>query len=433
MIQTVRNAWKIPELRNKMLFVIFALLIFRLGSAIPVPFIDSAALQAQLAAASGTIFSLINVMSGDAFSQATVFALSIQPYINASIIIQLLTVAIPPLERLARDGGEEGKRKIERITRYTTLGIGLLQGLGYYFLLRSNLLLAEESVWAAIVIVITFTAGSVFVMWLGEQITEFGIGNGISILLFAGIISRLPSAVYYMYIGAVNWLDGVTDTSSIVVPIWAIPLIVIGMLLLVVFVVFISGAERRIPVQYAKRVVGRKQYGGQASKIPMKVNMSGVMPIIFAQTIASIPATIAAFVPAWADSPVIQAFDTDSIFYAVVYVLLIVGFSYFYATIQFNPIEVANNLKAQGGFIPGFRSGRPTAEFLARVLNRITMFGAIYLGIIALLPIITGNLLNMSALAIGGTSVLIVVSVALDTQKALEAQMLMRNYKGFLN
>ena len=427
MLETIRNAWKIEELRRKLIFVAFALLIFRLGNSIPVPFIDTASLQDYFNAASSNILGLMNVMSGGAFGQGTVFALSIQPYINASIIIQLLTVAIPPLERLARDGGEEGKRKIERITRYTTLGIGLLQGLGYYFLLRSNLLLAEESVWAAIVIVITFTAGSVFVMWLGEQITEFGIGNGISILLFAGIISRLPSAVYYMYIGAVNWLDGVTDTSSIVVPIWAIPLIVIGMLLLVVFVVFISGAERRIPVQYAKRVVGRKQYGGQASKIPMKVNMSGVMPIIFAQTIASIPATIAAFVPAWADSPVIQAFDTDSIFYAVVYVLLIVGFSYFYATIQFNPIEVANNLKAQGGFIPGFRSGRPTAEFLARVLNRITMFGAIYLGIIALLPIITGNLLNMSALAIGGTSVLIVVSVALDTQKALEAQMLMRN------
>ena len=335
MLETIRNAWKIEELRRKLIFVAFALLIFRLGNSIPVPFIDTASLQDYFNAASSNILGLMNVMSGGAFGQGTVFALSIQPYINASIIIQLLTVAIPPLERLARDGGEEGKRKIERITRYTTLGIGLLQGLGYYFLLRSNLLLAEESVWAAIVIVITFTAGSVFVMWLGEQITEFGIGNGISILLFAGIISRLPSAVYYMYIGAVNWLDGVTDTSSIVVPIWAIPLIVIGMLLLVVFVVFISGAERRIPVQYAKRVVGRKQYGGQASKIPMKVNMSGVMPIIFAQTIASIPATIAAFVPAWADSPVIQAFDTDSIFYAVVYVLLIVGFSYFYATIQF--------------------------------------------------------------------------------------------------
>ncbi len=433
MLETIRNAWKIQELRRKLIFVAFALLIFRLGNSIPVPFINTAELQNYFNAASTNILGLMNVMSGGAFGQGTVFALSIQPYINASIIIQLLTVAIPPLERLARDGGEEGKRKIERITRYTTLAIGLLQGLGYYFLLRNQSLLAETSVWAAIVIVITFTAGSVFVMWLGEQITEFGIGNGISILLFAGIISRIPTAVYYMYLGGANWLNGVTDTSSIVVPLWAIPLIVIGALVLVVFVVFISGAERRIPVQYAKRVVGRKQYGGQSSKIPMKVNMAGVMPIIFAQTIASIPATIAAFVPAWADSPVIQAFDTDSVFYAVVYVLLIVAFSYFYATIQFNPIEVANNLKAQGGFIPGFRSGRPTAEFLARVLNRVTMFGAIYLGIIALLPIVTGNLLNMSVLSIGGTSVLIVVSVALETQKALEAQMLMRNYKGFLN
>ena len=433
MLETIRNAWKIQELRRKLIFVAFALLIFRLGNSIPVPFINTAELQNYFNAASTNNLGLMNVMSGGAFGQGTVFALSIQPYINASIIIQLLTVAIPPLERLARDGGEEGKRKIERITRYTTLAIGLLQGLGYYFLLRNQSLLAETSVWAAIVIVITFTAGSVFVMWLGEQITEFGIGNGISILLFAGIISRIPTAVYYMYLGGANWLNGVTDTSSIVVPLWAIPLIVIGALVLVVFVVFISGAERRIPVQYAKRVVGRKQYGGQSSKIPMKVNMAGVMPIIFAQTIASFPATLAAFIPALEDSAFVRAFDTNSVFYAVVYVLLIVAFSYFYATIQFNPIEVANNLKAQGGFIPGFRSGRPTAEFLARVLNRVTMFGAIYLGIIALLPIITGNLLNMSVLSIGGTSVLIVVSVALETQKALEAQMLMRNYKGFLN
>ena len=432
MIETIRNAWKIQELRQKLIFVAFILLIFRLGNAIPVPFINTTELQTYFNAASSNILGLMNVMSGGAFGQGTMFALSIQPYINASIIIQLLTVAIPRLERLARDGGEDGKRTIEKITRYTTLAIGLLQGFGYYSLLRANSLLADTGIWAAVVIVATFTGGAVFVMWLGEQITEFGIGNGISLLLFAGIVSRVPSAVYYMYLGAYNSLSGNTD-ASIVIPVWAIPLIIIGMLLLVVFVVFINGSERRIPVQYAKRVVGRKQYGGQASKIPMKVNMSGVLPIIFAQTIATIPATICAFVPSWSDSAVMRAFDTSSVLYAVVYVLLIIGFSYFYSTIQFNPVEVANNLKAQGGFIPGFRAGRPTADFLARVLNRITMFGAIYLGIIALLPIITGNLIGLSALSIGGTSVLIVVSVALETQKALEAQMVMRTYKGFLN
>ncbi len=433
MIETIRNAWKIQELRQKLLFTAFILLIFRLGSAIPVPFINTTGLQSYFDAASSNILALMNVMSGGSYSSGTVFALSIQPYINASIIIQLLTVAIPALERLAKDGGEDGKRTIERITRYTTLALGLLQGFGYYTLLRYNELLSNEGVWAGIVIVITFTAGSVFVMWLGEQITEFGIGNGISMLLFGGIISRLPTAVYYMYIGVTNWANGVTDEDSIVIAGWAVPLIIIGMLLLVVFVVFISGAERRIPVQYAKRVVGRKMYGGQSSNIPMKVNMSGVLPIIFAQTIASIPATIAAFVPSLEDSTFMQIFDSDGVVYAIVYVLLIVGFSYFYATIQFNPVEVANNLKAQGGFIPGYRAGRPTADFLRRVLNRITMFGAIYLGIIALLPIITGNLIGLSALSIGGTSVLIVVSVALDTQKALEAQMVMRTYKGFLN
>ena len=433
MIETSRNAWKIQELRQKLIFVAFILLIFRLGNAIPVPFIDTGALQSYFNAASSNILGLMNVMSGGAFGQGTMFALSIQPYINASIIIQLLTVAIPVLERLAKDGGEEGKRTIEKITRYTTLAIALLQGFGYYTLLKANSLLADTGIWAAIVIIATFTGGAVFVMWLGEQITEFGIGNGISMLLFAGIVSRVPNTVYYMWVGVQNNLSGNTGDGVVSIAPWAVPLIVIGMLLLVIFVVFINSSERRIPVQYAKRVVGRKQYGGQASKIPMKVNMSGVLPIIFAQTIATIPATIVAFVPAWSDSAFMKAFDTNSVLYAVVYVLLIVGFSYFYSTIQFNPIEVANNLKAQGGFIPGFRAGRPTAEFLARVLNRITMFGAIYLGIIALLPIITGNLIGLSALSIGGTSVLIVVSVALETEKALEAQMVMRTYKGFLN
>ena len=443
MIQTVRNAWKIPELRNKMLFVIFALLIFRLGSAIPVPFIDSAALQAQLAAASGTIFSLINVMSGDAFSQATVFALSIQPYINASIIIQLLTVAIPALERLAKEGGEEGRKKIASITRYTTVGIALLQGFGYYTLINQyGLITVPEGygIWGAIVILASFTAGSAFLMWLGEQITEFGVGNGISIILFAGIVSRGPSLVMTLYNGVLNAMGRLTgDVAEYtpVIPVWALPLIIIGILAIVMLIVFVTNAERRIPVQYAKRVVGRKMYGGQSSHIPMKVNMSGVLPIIFAQSIAMIPATIGMFAGWTKDSGgfgggLMTVFDSSGVFYCIIYFLLIVLFSYFYATIQFNPIEVANNLKKNGGFVPGFRPGKPTADFITKVLSKITMFGALYLAIVAIAPIVVTNLLGASSLAIGGTSVIIVVGVALETVKQLEAQMLMRHYKGFL-
>ena len=440
MIETVRNAWKVPELRKKIMFTIFALLIFRLGSAVPVPYIDSTTLETYLAAQSGTILGLMNAMSGSAFSMATVFALSIQPYINASIIIQLLTVAIPALERLAKEGGEEGRKKIASITRYTTVAIGLLQGFGYYTLIKSYGLVESGSVngiWAGIVIVLSFTAGSAFLMWLGEQITEFGIGNGISIILFAGILSRGPSMIRTMYQGVRNNLDGVTGEGIFNLPVWAIPLILIGMLAIVVLIVFIQNAERRIPVQYAKRVVGRKMYGGQSSHIPLKVNMTGVMPIIFAQAIASLPATIAAFAGVSKNDPgfwggFLRVFDTTSIFYIVVYFLLIVGFSFFYSTMQFNPVEVANNLKKNGGFIPGFRPGKPTADFIHKVLNKITMFGALYLAIIAIAPIVTGAVIGVSSLAIGGTSIIIVVGVALETTKALEAQMLMRHYKGFL-
>ncbi len=433
MIETIRTAWKIPELRKKLLFVAFILLIFRLGNNIPVPFIDTANLQSYFNAQGSNILGLLNVMSGGGYGSATMLALSIQPYINASIIIQLLTVAIPALERMQRDGGERGRKRLEQITRYTTLGLGLLQAFGYYMMIRYYGFLSNETVWAGIVIVLTFAAGSVFVMWLGEQITEYGVGNGISIILFGGILSRLPSAVYYMYTGVANWVSGTADEDAVTLHPAFVPVIIIGVVLILVAVVYVSLAERRIPVQYAKRVVGRKMYGGQSTNIPMKVNMSGVMPIIFAQTIASIPATVAAFVPSFANSAFMRVFDTDGVLYCIIYALLIVGFSYFYAMIQFNPVEVANNLKKQGGFIPGYRAGRPTADFLHKVLNRITMFGALYLMVIAILPIITGNIFNISALSIGGTSVLIVVSVALDTQKALEAQMMMRHYKGFLN
>ena len=440
MIQTIKNAWKIPELRKKIMFTVFALLIFRLGSAVPVPFVNTTLLGNYLNNMSGTIFGLMNAMSGGAFATATVFALGVQPYINSSIIIQLLTVAIPALERLQKEGGEEGRKKIAAITRYTTVAIALLQGFGYYTLIKANGLLnlgGMNGVWAGIVIVVSFTAGSAFIMWLGEQITEFGIGNGISIILFAGIVSRVPSMVQTLWLGVTNNISGISGDNVFSLPWWGAVLIVVGMLAIVVFIVFISNAERRLPVQYAKRVVGRKMYGGQSSHIPMKVNMSGVMPIIFAQSIASLPATIGAFAGWTVKSEgfgggMMRLFDTTKPFYSILYFILIVGFSYFYATMQFNPIEVANNLKKNGGFIPGFRPGKPTADFIAKVLGKITMFGALYLSVVALAPIITGNLVGYSSLAIGGTSIIIVVSVALETMKALEAQMLMRHYKGFL-
>ena len=442
MIQTIRNAWKVPELRSKLLFTVFALLIFRLGAAIPVPFIDTLQLKAHMTAQSASIFSLLNVMSGDAFAQATVFALSIQPYINSSIIIQLLTIAIPALERLQKEGGEEGKKKLASITRYATVAIALIQAFGYYTMINYYGLVSE-GVWPAIVIIAAFVAGSAFLMWLGEQITEFGIGNGISIILFVGIVARGPNMVYSIYNGVVGWASGTTgDTVARLHPAF-IPLILVGMLALVAFIVFITDAERRIPVQYAKRVVGRKMYGGQSSHIPIKVNMSGVLPIIFAQAIASIPATIGMFIPSaqvegsgW--HTFLDIFDTRGLVYGIVYFLLIILFSYFYNTVQFNPVEVSNNLKKNGGFIPGFRPGKPTSDFLSKVISRITIFGAIYLGIVALLPTITGNIMvalgsNVGqGLAIGGTSIIIVVGVALETVKALEAQLMMRHYKGFL-
>ena len=460
MIQTIRNAWAVPELRKKILFTIFALLIFRLGSAIPVPYINSQLLSMQLQSQSGTILGLMNAMSGSAFSMATVFALSIQPYINSSIIIQLLTVAIPALERLAKEGGEEGRKKIASITRYTTVAIALLQGFGYYTLIKSYGLIQTgtlPALWVGIVIVLSFTAGSAFLMWLGEQITEFGIGNGISIILFAGIVSRFPRMVTDCIKGVNIWSqvkngaltaemimeqyptvyktteDAQAYIDRMVLAPWMIPVILIGMIALVVFIVFISDAERRLPVQYAKRVVGRKMYGGQSTHIPMKVNMSGVMPIIFAQSIASLPATIGAFAGWTTDnSAMMRLFDTSKPFYSILYFFLIVGFSYFYASMTFNPIEVSNNLKKNGGFIPGFRPGKPTADFITKVLNKITMFGALYLSVVAILPIVTGNIVGYSSLAIGGTSIIIVVGVALETVKQMEAQMLMRHYKGFL-
>ena len=428
MIQTIRKAWGVPELRKKIVFTLLILLIFRIGNAIPVPYINTTLLGNYLDSMSGTVLGLYNVMSGGAFAEATVFALGVQPYINSSIIIQLLTIAIPALERLARDGGEAGKKKIASITRYATVAIALLQGFGYYMICKNYNILEQQGIWPALVIIVSFVAGSSFVMWLGEQVNEFGVGNGISIILFAGILSRVPNMVT---MGA-----SYIRTKGSIGCLW-IALLIVGMLAMVVLIVHVNEAERRIPVQYAKRQVGRKMYGGQASTLPMKVNMSGVLPIIFAQTIASLPATIWAFIGTPEEGTVgrsiYNAIDTKSVLYLIVYFLMIIGFSYFYATIQFNPVEISNNLKRNGGFIPGFRPGKPTSDFIAKVLNKVTLFGAIYLGIVAICPLIAGKLLGNSGLAIGGTSVIIVVGVALETVRALEAQMLMRNYKGFLN
>ena len=427
MIQTIRKAWGVPELRKKIVFTLLILLIFRIGNAIPVPYINTTLLGNYLDSMSGTVLGLYNVMSGGAFAEATVFALGVQPYINSSIIIQLLTIAIPALERLARDGGEAGKKKIASITRYATVAIALLQGFGYYMICKNYNILEQQGIWPALVIIVSFVAGSSFVMWLGEQVNEFGVGNGISIILFAGILSRVPN----MATMAASYIR----TKGSIGCLW-IALLIVGMLAMVVLIVHVNEAERRIPVQYAKRQVGRKMYGGQASTLPMKVNMSGVLPIIFAQTIASLPATIWAFVGIPEEGTVgrsiYNAIDTKSVLYLIVYFLMIIGFSYFYATIQFNPVEISNNLKRNGGFIPGFRPGKPTSDFIAKVLNKVTLFGAIYLGIVAICPLIAGKLLGNSGLAIGGTSVIIVVGVALETVRALESQMMMRQYKGFL-
>ena len=427
MLQTLRNAWKVVEIRKKLLFMLFIILLYRLGNAVTVPYVDTALLSDYFSSVQNTMLGWMNTMSGSALERASIFAMSIQPYINASIIIQLLTIAIPALERLQKEGGEEGKKKLEKITRYSTLAIGLLQGYGFYYLIQANGFLGADAAgfWPPVVIIGTFMAGSALLMWMGEQITEFGIGNGISVILFISIVSRFPTSV-------ANMVGSVINAPSTW---WIYVLMLLGALAIVVLIVIVNSAERRIPVQYSKRVVGRKMYGGQSTHLPMKVNMSGVLPVIFAQSIASIPATIVTFVPNWKDGWVMKLFDTASAGYMIIYFLLIVFFAFFYSTIQFNPIEISNNLKKNGGFIPGFRAGKPTSEFIQRVLNKITLFGALYLAIIAIVPLIISAVFPSTATAgisLGGTSVIIVVSVGLETVKQLEAQLLMRHYKGFL-
>ena len=427
MFQTLKNAWAMPELRKKILYTLFIILIFRFGSCIPVPFIDTQLLAQyfEQASTNGSMLGYLDMFSGGGLSRATIFAMSITPYINASIILQLLTVAIPALERMVKDGGEEGRKKIASWTRYVGVLLGLLQGLSYYALLRNQGFLSDKGVLAAVTIIMTFTAGTALIMWMGEHITQKGIGNGISIILFAGIVSRGPSLMRTLG----NLFQ--TGTSGIVS---AILMIIIG-IFIVVFIVFMSNAERRIPVQYAKRVVGRKMYGGQSTHLPIKVNASGVMPIIFASSILALPQTVSMFWQPEAGTVgahILNLFSQRSVVYIVLYALLILAFAYFYASIQFNPIEIANNLKKNGGFIPGFRPGRPTADFIRKVINKVTLFGAIYLGIIAVLPVLLGTIMSNTRFSFGGTSIIIVVSVALETVAAIEAQMLMRNYSGFL-
>ena len=417
-----------PELRKKILYTLFILLIFRFGSCIPVPFIDTNLLAQYFEQASvgGSMLGYLDMFTGGGLSSATIFAMSITPYINASIILQLLTVAIPALERMVKDGGEEGRKKIASWTRYLAVILGLLQGFSYYALLRSQGLLSNTGALAGAAIILTFTAGTALIMWLGEHITQNGIGNGISIILFAGIISRGPALLSTL---ANLFTSGGTGIAS------AVLMIIIG-LAVVVFIVFMSNAERRIPVQYAKRVVGRKMYGGQSTHLPIKVNASGVMPIIFASSILSLPQTLSLF---WQPETgtvgyhILNLFSQTNPFYIVVYGLLILAFAYFYASIQFNPIEISNNLKKNGGFIPGFRPGKPTSDFIVKALGKVTFVGALFLMVVAILPLIVGAISpTLSNIALGGTSVIIVVGVALDTVKQLEAQMLMRHHKGFL-
>ena len=441
MFNTIKNAWSIADLRKKILFTLLIVVIFRIGSVIPVPFLNMDALANVMGNAQGvddTLVGYLNTLSGGAFSNATIFAMGITPYINSSIIMQLLCVAIPPLERLSKEG-EEGRKKIAAITRYVTVGLGLIQGTAYYFFLLNSrddngtrIAMYDNgfsAVFAAIVIILAFTAGTALIMWLGEQINKNGIGNGISILLFAGIIARLPFTVNLL---AEYWNLGAQGSTQyyILVPLWIV------LFLAVMWVItFMQDAERRIPIQYAKRVVGRKMYGGQSTHLPIKVALGGVMPIIFASSILSIPSTIQMFTQPkegfW--KSFFDAFSTSGWLYAVLYFVLILAFAYFYTTIQYNPIEMANNLKQNNGTIPGIRPGRPTAEFIKKILSRITLIGALFLAFIALLPILYSDVTGLYGLSMGGTSVIIIVGVALDTAKQLESQMMMRHYKGFLD
>ncbi len=434
MFKTLRNAFAQPELRKKLLFVVFIIIIYRIGSAIPVPYLNADVVNLY-STLSGSIFEYMALMSGSAFAQAKLFALSISPYINASIIMQLLCTAIPALENMSKE--EDGRKKISQLTRIVTVAIALATAYGYYAYLRSQGFLIDNSFFAGVVIVACYTAGSSLIMWLGEQITEKGIGNGISIILFVNIVSGLPAAVTSMITNIFTAPNEANPTATWLRILIAVVTVVI-VVAMVIFVIFISDSERRLQVQYAKRVVGRKMYGGQNSVLPLKLNMSGVMPVIFANSILALPATISMLFPAPAEGTFWygfqQLFSPTSWLYAALFLVFIIAFSYFYIAISFNPIEVSNNLKKQGGFIPGIRPGKPTADYITKILNKVTLMGAFFLAIIAVLPLVANIIAQgaLGAVAFMGTSVIIVVGVAIETYKEIEAQMTMRHYKGFL-
>ncbi len=427
---TLRNAWKTSDLKAKIVFTCFIIILFRIGINIPVPFVNTDALQSFFSSQSSTLLGYFNMLSGNALAYGTLFALTIQPYINASIIIQLLTVAIPALERLQKDGGEAGQKKLKNATRFLTIGIGLIQAFGYYTIMTNgystslmNLPTGMPEWFGIAIFVVLLLAGSMLVMWLGESIDERGIGNGISMILFASIVSRGVSLVGYCVQKAQTgyW--------------WIIPIFVVLGLVMFAFIVFMDSAERRIPIQYAKRQVGRKMYGGQSTFLPVKVAMTGVMPIIFTYAIVGLPATIAQFFPNSGFAKfVTNHFSSTSPIYIILAFVLIIAFNFFYISIQYNPVEISNNIKNNGGTIPGIRPGKPTSDFIIRVVNRVTIVGALFLGIIATVPYILEAIFGeaMTGLALGGTSVMILVSVALETVKQLESQMLMRQSKGFL-
>lgn len=436
MFKTIRDAWKIADLKKKLIYTLIVVLLYRIGTALPVPYVSSAMLDSMATYTSGSIFQYLNILSGNAFGQATLFALGIQPYITASIVLQLLCVAIPYLERLSKQG-DEGRKKINQYTRYTTVALALITAFGYYKLLSSQGIITKSGFFPGLVIITCYCAGSALVMWLAEKINENGIGNGISIILFANIVSGLPGTIQTF----VALCTGEYPFNDGYIPFWAgiiITVVVIAVVIaMVAFIVWMTNSERRLPVQYAKKVVGRKMYGGQSSNLPIKVNMVGVMPIIFANSIITIPQTIAMFTGAdggvWGFI-VNNLFSSSSLFYAFLTFVLIVLFAYFYVSISFNPVEVANNIKNQGGFIPGIRPGRPTSDYISSVLSRITFIGAILLSVVAVLPLLVNVFSggNLAALAFGGSSVIIVVGVVLETIREIEAQMTMRHYKGFL-
>ncbi len=426
MLETIRNAWRVVDIRKKILFTLFIIIVFRVGSVIPVPFIDVEALRSSVSdtGIANQFFSYLSVLTGGGLEYGAIFAMGVQPYINSSIIVQLLAVAIPYLERLSKEG-EEGQKKMAQITRYVTIILGLIQGTAYYIYLNNSGFISAKGGWlwfVAPVVILCFTAGSALVMWLGEQIDENGVGNGVSMLLFAGIISRAPQAA--------NTLIAYVRMGRYV----AVIAILIVFLAIIGFIVWMTNAERRIPVQYAKRVVGRKMYGGQNTHIPIKVNMSGVMPIIFASSILMLPTMILSFMKNTNSSwyKFLTLFSVQGVFYAVIYLVLIIAFAYFYVTIQYNPVEMANNLRKNSGAIPGIRPGKPTSDFISKILSRITLMGAIFLGVLAILPIFIGQVGGI-AVSLGGTSTLIIVGVALDLVQNLESQMMMRHYKGFLD